>query len=241
MRLLATPVGRAVSVARGPTAELVRRSLGRPLDPEERAWIEQIERLRKDLEANDDQVAFEEPQVTRRRSIGELCRTASASPSWAEFLFRLVRTSRPESCLELGTCVGISACYQGAALRLNGAGRLITIEGRPEVAAVASRAISRIGLDDQVEGRAEWFADGLGRALSDLGRLDFGFVDGHHEGGATLEYFSRIRPRLSRGAILVVDDIGWSADMREAWGTIANDPATADALDLGRLGVWTCR
>lgn len=236
--LLRSPIGRSVITARGPAADLLRRSLGRRLDADERAWTDRIERRREALDADTATVAFEESEATSRRTIGELCRSSSASSSWAELLFRLIRTARPERCLELGTCLGISASYQGAALRLNGAGRVITIEGRPEVAAIAGRTIAELGLADQVEGRAAWFEDGLPGALADLGHLDYGFVDGHHDGEATLEYFGGIRPRLAGGAILVFDDIGWSADMRGAWETIARDRLAAGAADLGRLGVW---
>ena len=240
-RLLLTPIGRSVLTARGPAAELLRRSLARRLDAAERAWTERIEQRRSELEVDARVVAFEELGSARRREIGELCRTASASATWAQLLFRLVRAVRPERCLELGTCLGISACYQGAALRLNGEGRLITIEGRPEVAAIAGETIAQLDLGAEIESRVDWFEDGLGRALADLERLDYGFVDGHHDGGATLEYFAQIRARLSSGAILVVDDIDWSAGMREAWDAIAGDSATAGAVDLGRLGVWICR
>jgi len=248
-RLLLSPIGRTLLRSRGPAAglltspgpaaALVRRALGRRLGREERAWTRRIEELRAELEASTDQVAFEESHDTPRREVGELCRTSSASPGWAELLFRLVRASRPQRCLELGTCLGVSACYQGAALRLNGAGRLITMEGRSDVAALASRTIARVGLGGEVDSRAAWFDEGLDRALYDLERVDYGFVDGHHDGVATLSYFERIRPRLSRGAVLVVDDIRWSADMHEAWRTIAAAPAMSDALDLGRLGLAT--
>lgn len=238
-RLLRSSVGRAALRSRGPTGEIVRRALASPLEPAERAFIDRIEQARQELEAREDELPFEEADGEHRRQIGELCRTASKSPWWSELLFRLVRSERPERCLELGSCVGVSASYQGAALELNGAGGLTTIEGRPAVAAVAARTIADLGLKHRVEARVGWFSDVLDGVLSDMGRVDYAFVDGHHEGPATLEYFRRIRPRLDKGAMVIVDDIVWSSDMRAAWDTICSDELTADAVDLGQLGMWS--
>lgn len=240
-RLLASPVGRAALRGRGPLARMLRSALARRLDTDEVAAIDRIERVRHDLEARADTVPFEEADGTHRRAVGELCRTASKSPRWAELLFRLVRAARPERCLELGTCVGLSAAYQGAALELNGTGRLVTVEGRAAVATVAADTLSGLDLSARVEGRIGWFDDVLDDALSDLGHVDQAFIDGHHQGEATLRYFRTIKPRLSSGAIVIVDDIAWSSDMRTAWDRVCADADTADALDLGQLGIWRCR
>ena len=40
-------------------------------------------------------------------------------------LFRLIRNLEPSSCVELGSCVGISASYQAGALSLNKKGQII--------------------------------------------------------------------------------------------------------------------
>ena len=50
--------------------------------------------------------------------------------------------------LEMGTCVGISAAYQAAALNDNGAGRLVTLEGYAELAAEAQELWSNLGLSN---------------------------------------------------------------------------------------------
>lgn len=134
--------------------------------------------------------------------------------------------------------MGVSASYQGAALELNGFGRLVTIEGRPEVAAIASRTIASLALGSHVDARVGWFAEVLDDVLSEIDDLDYAFIDGHHEGAATLDYFRRISPRLEGGGIVVIDDIAWSNDMRAAWDAIRSDDGTADAVDLGQLGVW---
>ena len=43
--------------------------------------------------------------------------------------------------------------------------------------------------------------------ISEIKPIDFVFIDGHHEEGATLNYFKIIAPSLSYYAILGFDDI----------------------------------
>lgn len=220
---------------------------GRP-EADEREWIQRIERLRGELLASREPVtvadygAGEAPASAggmqrgdaAAQTVGERCRS-SKSPFWALLLFRLVRELRPERCLELGTNCGISAAYQAAALRLNGAGELRTVEGSPGLVELSRRTLDSLDLAAAVvEGR---FADVLPPLLEAAGPFDYVFVDGHHDGPATLAYFARLQTRLRNGALVVFDDIAWSEGMARAWRAIQADPRVRVAVDLGAMGV----
>ena len=82
------------------------------------------------------------------RSISEVCRSASKEYFWALTLFRLAREFKPETCLELGTCLGVSSYYLGAALKLNGSGKVFTIEGVEEYSNIARLGAKELGLDN---------------------------------------------------------------------------------------------
>lgn len=140
----------------------------------------------------------------------------------------------------MGTCVGISAAYQATALRLNGGGRLFTLEGASPLARIATRTLSELGLDQVtvVQGR---FQDTLETVLRENAPVDVVFVDGHHDEQATLRHFEQVRPHLSAGALLVFDDIRWSGGMARAWRAVAESPDTALAVDLGSLGLCVAR
>jgi hypothetical protein len=58
------------------------------------------------------------------RTVGEVSKGASKPYFWSLLLFKLIRKFRPSICLELGTCLGISASFQAAALKLNGIGKI---------------------------------------------------------------------------------------------------------------------
>jgi predicted O-methyltransferase YrrM len=231
------------------------RSVGRALletqagvlAPVERAAIGSVEVVRRQLEASDEDVVQDDygagaqggnakgGRVVRR--LGELCRSASKPQQWATALFKIVRTLRPRVALELGTCLGISAAYQASALRLNGSGKLITLEGSPAVAEIARRTLAGLALENSevVVGR---FADSLPDVLTKLsGEIDYVFVDGHHDERATLDYFEQIRPHLAAGAIVIFDDIEWSMGMRRAWATVSAHPALSEAVSTGPMGI----
>ena len=220
------------------------------LSPEERAWVDRIEGLRATLQACEREIAKTDHGAGTRRlrrskeaayrgvvtttTISRACR-ASTSRMWALFLFGLVRRLRPRRCLELGTCLGISAAYQAAAQRLNGDGTLVTLEGDPALAALAAQSLRGLGLEgiQLVPGR---FQDTLQGVLEEHGPVDHAFIDGHHDGTATMGYFEQLLPHLAHPALLVFDDVSWPG-MRSAWRTIAHSGSVHLSSTLGNVGV----
>ncbi len=186
-----------------------------------------------DLELTPEEMASGRVLTSTR---AEVCRVTSKPATWARVLFRLARERRPVSCLELGTSLGISTAYQATALELNGAGRIISLEGAPAVAGLARENLSRLGLTQRAEVRVGRFEDTLPAALADAAPLDYVFVDGHHDERATLAYFETIVPATAPGALLAFDDVEWSAGMRRAWQAIANDRRLTSAASTGQIG-----
>jgi predicted O-methyltransferase YrrM len=175
---------------------------------------------------------------TIERRVADVCRHASKNAAWCRLLFALVRTHQPQACLELGTCLGISAAYQAAALAGNGTGTLTTIEGAENYARIAQEQFAALKLHNvrSVVGR---FQDVLPGVLASAGRnWDYIFIDGHHDGAATRRYFETIGPHLTPGALVIFDDILWSS-MRAAWRAIRRAGGVAESVDLLTMGI--CR
>jgi predicted O-methyltransferase YrrM len=193
-----------------------------------------IERL--DYGVLPDGASDPERGVPIKTTIGKVARASKSAP-WGELLFHLVRRRRPMHVLEMGTCVGMSASYIAAALELNGRGRLVTIEGASSVAAIARDTFQRLGYTDRVEVVEGPFHRSLAPTVDAWAPLDFAFIDGHHDGQATIEYYNSIRACSSPSALLVFDDIQWSASMREAWSMIVAADPLAVTVDLGDVGI----
>jgi predicted O-methyltransferase YrrM len=173
--------------------------------------------------------------VQSTASVSKIC-GGSKPAFWALFLFKLIRKLKPNSCLELGSCVGISASYLAAALRLNKKGKLLTLEGSPETAKIAKETL--IGLE---LGNASViigpFHETYKNALESAKPVDFLFNDGHHDHDALLKYFFEALPYLAEETIIVFDDISWSPGMQKAWTEIENDERVAMTIDLRTMGI----
>lgn len=173
--------------------------------------------------------------VTVSKSISTICRTASKPAPWAQVLYKIISCTKVKKCLELGTCFGISGLYQASALKLNGFGVLKTMEGSTEIAEIAKRNFSSLGLNNisLVVGR---FQDNLDDLLKEK-NFDYAFIDGHHDKDATINYFDKIYQSFASQGIFIFDDINWSDGMEMAWETIKADKRINVSIDLGAIGV----
>jgi len=239
------PRGQALAAALSATLENC-------LDAEERRWIDGIESLRTRLLRDDTVVPItdfgagpadanrsDEQMRTGRiaeKTVRQICSRASKNRLWSLLLFKLIRETAPTRCVELGTCLGISGAFQAAALKVNGTGRLLTLEGSEELAGLARNHLRGLELDNAavVTGR---FQDTLPGVLQDLGTVDYAYIDGHHDHDATLRYFEQIGAAASDGALFVFDDIAWSQGMARAWKTISESPQVAISVDLFEVGL----
>ncbi len=221
--------------------------------PEEAAWFTQIEQRRAELLARKDSVPVPDygagaPSDTRSENemlsgvmttqvVGEACLNYSKEPLWASLLFHYVREFKPAIGVELGTCLGLSASYQSAAMELNQRGKLVTLEGSDSFGAIASEGLAKLGLADRCSVVVGRFFDTLPGVLKDLGKLDYAFIDGHHDEQATIKYFEELLPHLASNALLVFDDITWSPGMSKAWTQICQRKEIASWVDYQKVGV----
>jgi len=220
--------------------------------PEEQVWIEKIESLRNELNSSTEQVTLVDygaglPQTGLGnhkeregkviiKTIGDVCRTASKPYMWLFLLLKLIREFRPLVCLELGTCLGISASYQAAALKLNKSGRIVSLEGAESLARLAEGHFLNLGLDN-VDVVVGLFQDTLKNVLEENRPIDYAFVDGHHQEEPTLAYFREILPFLSERSVVIFDDISWSEGMKRAWSTIKEHESVKVCVDLVYVGI----
>src|SRR5690625_4459773 len=165
---------------------------------------------------------------------------ASVKPSYGQMLYALVRDFKPQQCLELGTCLGISSAFIASALQLNGGGSLVTFEGRASRSGYAQSVLKELELEN-TEHVVGPFQQTLVPQLKNYRALDFCYIDGHHDGKATVSYFESILPLLTEGAVVVIDDITWSGGMKEAWSEIKSREEVALSVDTYMMGICQIR
>lgn len=219
------------------------------------SWVTRIEAVRKRLAGNETLLeAWDRPWLTRSEELlaklqidgtentraQMTVRTAcSASKPLRECLrlFELVAKVKPETAIEMGTNVGISGMYICAAMEAIAKGRLVTMEGAGPKLSMARHAFAITDLGHRVRFVLGDFDETLPAVVSREKPIDLAFVDGFHDGLATVQYFHTIRNQCSPGATLVFDDVTWSPGMRSAWSEICRSRGVADAYMNGTLGV----
>jgi predicted O-methyltransferase YrrM len=152
---------------------------------------------------------------------------------WGAFFYLIARCLKAKVLLELGSCVGISACYFASSPFCK---KFITIEGSQSLAKLAEENLKKI--NEQAIVINALFDDALDSILPHLSDcIDLCFIDGHHEKNATIHYFKRIEKHLSPGSVVIFDDISWSQDMRDAWNYLSISDTFSHTFDLGNVGL----
>jgi predicted O-methyltransferase YrrM len=165
--------------------------------------------------------------------VAEESARASSPAANGLFLYRLVRSFRPEKVVEFGSAVGVSGSYIASALRANGSGRLVTVEGAPSRQRIAERTIESVA-PGVTESRCNVFDE----ALDALDGADLFFLDGHHHYDPTLHYVAEACARMRRPSLLVLDDVAnHSERMDRAWSDLAADDRFTHAQLLDRIGL----
>jgi predicted O-methyltransferase YrrM len=161
------------------------------------------------------------------------------SPEAGRLLYSLIRAARPSTVVEFGTSFGISTIHLAAAVRDNGAGRVVSTELNAAKVARATANIAEAGL-------ADWVTILPGDARQTLATIDtpveFVLLDGWKN--LYLPVLHLLESRLPPGALVIADDtISLAAQMGNYLGYV-RDPANgylsvlfpdADGLEI------TCR
>lgn len=252
LRLLLRSLVAAQPALPEPARAAVDRAVSLTLSPGASSDEKAIDVLRLHLAARTDAVevvdygAGADREPTRR--VADIYAQASSGPLWGRVMTGLVRGLRPRRVLELGTNLGVSAAHIALALRRTEAetdddddeapiaGRLVTLEGAPALAAIARRNLAALGHD---ESRARVvvgpFDETLAGVCASDGPFDLVFIDGHHERTAALRYVEAVRPHLAPGAVVVLDDVEPTRPVRAAYQALRRQGVPG--VWLGKWGV----
>lgn len=234
-------------------AAVLGSSIGGEGGPNDRqTWFVKIEALRSELEedltlleivdfgsgsSGDERTERQmHDGVIVQRTVKAQC-SANKPAYWTAILHDLVYAYKPSFGVELGTCLGMSASYQGAAMERANHGNFITLEGAEALALMSRENLASLGLSRRVEVIQGRFSDTLPEVLRLDRPIDYAFIDGHHEEQATIDYFEQILPRAAANGLLVFDDINWTDGMVRAWEYVVAHAAVTVAVDLGAIGV----
>ena len=169
-------------------------------------------------------------KLGNKRSIQEIFRVSSSKGHYGKILFQLSNYFQPKQILEFGTSLGIGTLH----FHLGNPDSLITtIEACPE-----TLNFTKDFLQDKVSNVnfiESTFSDFLNQNSTE--KYDLIFVDGHHDGKATIDYMQKLEKYSHNDTIFILDDIRWSDDMFEAWNILRNSEKYNVSIDLFRMGI----
>ena len=200
---------------------------------------EPVEALRQQLKSSkeiitvDDFGAGSRTGASRQRTVSSIANNALKPKKYSQLLFRMVQYYQPKQIVELGTSLGITSSYLAAA---NPGAMLHTMEGAVEIAAIAKRNFTRLGLNN-ISLHQGNFDETLFPLLEQLKSIDLAFIDGNHRHEPTVRYFKAMLPYCQNDSIMVFDDIHWSKEMEQAWEEIKNDSKVLLSIDLFFIGI----
>jgi predicted O-methyltransferase YrrM len=201
------------------------------------AW-EDIEALRNDLLTQKRLIGVTDLGANgngalKQLRLSEITHRTSLPSKYGQLLFQCALHMQAKTILELGTSVGIGTAYLSSA---NKEAQVYTLEGCPAITKIANSNFNKLSLHhiNSVNGN---FDDTLPKLLSSLTGIDLVYIDGNHTYEATTKYYQWIKPKLSKGALVVIDDIYWSKGMEKAWDEIIQDQDATVTIDLYRMGL----
>lgn len=165
------------------------------------------------------------------RYIKNIARNSLSKPKDCQMLSRLIKFLTPESCIELGTSLGITTLYLS-----NSCKKVYTIEGCLEVAQIASCLFVR-NEQKNIELIVGTFDEHLPTLVNKIEKPFIAFIDGNHSLSATLKYFHLLKNASQTQNIIVLHDIHKNKEMERSWQTIIDDKLATLTIDLFTMGL----
>lgn len=170
-----------------------------------------------------DRAARSADQVRTQRAEGRLF-------SW------LAATKRPQAILEFGTAFGVSGMFWLAGLEAAQTGHLYTFEPNTIWAALARENLAAIS--NRFTLTTEIFEMQAPRLLREAVPVDIAFIDAIHTHAFVDAQLALVRTLTRPGALIILDDIDFSDDMRACWRDVSQREGYAAAYRFGnRLGI----
>ncbi len=167
------------------------------------------------------------------RRISQMAKVAGSSYADMKRLYRLVHYFKPRTILELGTSLGKSAFAMACA---DSQTQIISVEGDRTLAQMAQRQLDKFQISN-VQIRTQNFETFLLELNQSNQKFDMVFMDGNHRLEPTLKYFNLLQKHLHNDSVVLVDDIYWSEEMKQAWQQLKQHPQVRQSVDVFYFGI----
>jgi len=152
-----------------------------------------------------------------------------------DFYSWLVEMWKPDMIVEFGTAFGVSGMYFLAGVEINQKGHLLTFDPNDVWRNLAVGCLA--GISSSFTSIDGTFEENVDRVLEDR-RIDIAFIDAIHTREFVIPQLELVLARCNDKAIVILDDINFSDDMRACWQDVAHDSRFVSSVMIGeRVGI----
>ena len=190
-----------------------------------------LSRQNKTIKINDLGAGSKKFQSDKRK-IKDIARISGSSLNDMKIYYRLSKYFKPKNILELGTSLG-KATYSLALG--NPQADIITVEGDKNLAGFSRSLFDKEKINAQVINQDfDSFLKSLNQTKK---QFDLILIDGNHRYQPTLNYFEKLQKHIHNDTIVLVDDIYWTDEMKQAWQKLKEHPSVRQSVDTFHFGM----
>lgn len=200
------------------------------------AYSAKIERLADQTNRLGLQLLWEGYGASRADRTTRMPNEVRTKPEMGDLFTFLVQKRKPNVVVEIGTAFGVSGMYFLAGFEFNKEGKLLTFEPNERWANLANKNLSQISNKYVLVNGT--FENTVYEVLSRSQLIDMAFVDGVHAKEVVNSQIEIIVMNSSPNAIIIIDDINFSENMRKCWDELSMDPRFSASVAFGdRVGL----
>ncbi|MBX2842614.1 MAG: class I SAM-dependent methyltransferase [Flammeovirgaceae bacterium] len=209
------------------------------IEPQKKYYaFDEIEGVRKKLLKDQRTIKVEDfgagskNQPSSERRLADIAKYSISKPKLGRLMFKLADYFKPETILELGTCLGINTLYLAKGYHKS---TIFTFEGCPELVKIAAKNFKEMKVKPRIStGNLD---ETLKPAVKKLTEVDMVFFDANHQYQPTINYFKICLEKAHENSVFIFDDIYWSEGMTKAWEEIKAHQQVTLSVDLFQIGI----
>lgn len=200
------------------------------------SYCTKIEKLAQLTNQKGSQPLWEGYLGNNSGSSNRMPNTVRSLPAVGNLFTYLVQKKKPEIIVEFGTAFGVSGMYFLAGLNINKKGILLTFDPNTVWAQLAKENLTQIS--DRFKLTVGTFEDNINTILLAEQHIDLAFIDAIHTREFVIPQLEIVISRAKKGAIIILDDINFSADMKQCWQEVSRDSRFISSVSFGdRVGI----
>lgn len=199
--------------------------------------FEVIEEQRKKMHKDSSLVNYEDfgagGDVERKKtmSLQAISALAVKQSKYSRFLYRLIQYQKSTEVVELGTSLGITTAYLSLACN-----KVHTVEADKNILSVAKNNWQQLFINN-VHSYCFDLNDAWNKLSDHVNTIDFLFIDANHRKEAMIRYVLQALPYIHQRSVIVLDDIHWSEETKEAWEILKKRKEVSLSFDIFQMGV----